>query len=1381
MPVVPGTKVSAAFFTFGSTPPPKPSDPMEYPPIYYGSGEGTLPMASVNAGNSQSLEVGLGGVNRAFASALGTGPGGAGQKNVNSGSDNYQTRHNKLLANAGSGATASESYSMDDPCAFSFVQASLVNRKSGWYEGVCFVDVFSGKLCPAGNALNAAMIYAAPPYGDNYASDADFLAAIQATAVNIIRAIAGYNAIAKKQNLPLIQALRNTLFSSALYNRSKANVDPDKIARAIFAGFQSELQAQDAGLLELQFPVGRGAQGRLFGPVEDDLTQAGQGAAVNRGRAPMAGMMPGGKGSKSAREEHDDDGDGVEMRSAADQRGSDTALGQVIVDAKSGQSGQKEITNENAQFKAATAGGAPLGNYDVLPANPNKPVNAAKNDYEQTGDLLDGPSQPVQGAGQAVQSDDDVVMTHRTGESRNDQEASESSSENDQQGYSTCCKVVTGIAIAGTLGSVAGTLVWAFAFGGATKNADSGMGTTTPGAGKLKTDDQTATANDLDATVDVDLPSLNGLMMIDNITFSAPMFTPPPAKGAGGSWSMTPSIHALFTPDDGEVGAFSSISVQYVLEATIQGSKVKSDAKMLTVNFNPSAAVDINATATDRKSTLPIDVSSAYKNFAGTIQLKTTTGGTWINDPTNNKIVDYTPDSTPQGTTATAQYVRVTTWGAPSTNFATITVTLPAAVNPQQPTGTAEFLANDTTTQGDWLHVYGADGYLIAGDQNSNPAYVTPALSTQAVSSLSSTKAAVALVKASDPTKTVAAAWSGTSPITIDLACNDTTTVHQAALYFADYDPKAAGQVVEVVDANGTRLATQTLPATLTGGLYLVCNISGHVRVQISNAAGNAVLSGVFFGGPVVSATFVKSDSKTQGTWQGVYGADGYTIAGDTTKNPSYVSPSIDTLSSSSPQTPFVQAASTTEVRALQKTSKPTDREAATWYADARGGSDAILIDLPFSGSAVHQVAIYCLDWDNSGIVQTVDVLDASGYVLDTQSLSSFGNGIWLIWKIMGRVRIRIRNSAGDNGTVSGVFFDPAGTTMFASFSAAPVAWDFTVWMTDAPQSVKVDFLKRCQIPAGFRSIELSNGTGDVTVPKQGRWFLESTGSPATVDVVFQPEPGLLLGQGYSMKYRVVDQKGVKSNEATMTVDYSPLALMMPRAGNFLSSADARYGKFAAADVLPGCSAAFGIAKGTVKLMGLKDILQGNPLPQVYLRNDNKSMCVVGEGIWMVDDNGLIVFQSDPTLSTPPTPARFCFTDNKGYQSNVAVVVFDSGLTDAIAQVPPALSRMTDADFWQNYAANVTQAQQDPLPEQFVAITQTLAVITRTLGSVGPEPDFDFDTNFNKWKGGSWADLQTMCAKMVASAVGSTAPRYAARYWQLNLMVRMALKAYPPS
>jgi hypothetical protein len=254
MTAVPGTKVKVAFYTFA---PP-------YPLLYDPTSAVKLVMASINAGESQGLGVGGGGVNKQFSLDLKS----AGQTNISSGKDDYADRHLKLLAKAASTGTAYEAYQTPDPSAFSHVEASQVKQVNGYYEGVCFVDVFSPKLCPAANPLNAAMVYAAPPYGDNYSDETAFLAAVQATAVTIMKAIAGYNAIAPANNQPPIQAVRNTLYSSSIYNMSPPNeVSHDKIARAIFAGFQSELQVEDGGLMELQFPV----SDPLFWAIQDDL------------------------------------------------------------------------------------------------------------------------------------------------------------------------------------------------------------------------------------------------------------------------------------------------------------------------------------------------------------------------------------------------------------------------------------------------------------------------------------------------------------------------------------------------------------------------------------------------------------------------------------------------------------------------------------------------------------------------------------------------------------------------------------------------------------------------------------------------------------------------------------------------------------------------------------------------------------------------------------------------------------------------------------------------------------------------------------------------------------------------------------------------------
>jgi len=172
------------------------------------------------------------------------------------------------------------------------------------------------------------------------------------------------------------------------------------------------------------------------------------------------------------------------------------------------------------------------------------------------------------------------------------------------------------------------------------------------------------------------------------------------------------------------------------------------------------------------------------------------------------------------------------------------------------------------------------------------------------------------------------------------------------------------------------------------------------------------------------TATFVRTDTTTQGTWKGVYGADGYNVIGDTTSYPIYatVLPGSQSLCSSSCWT-----TSTTYVRALQKASSSTDRIAAAWYSVG-----SFTIDINLTDGQTHRVAIYCLDWDSSGRGQTVQVLDvATGAMLDTRALpqtplTTFHNGAYLVWNISGHVKIQVTRTGGANAVVSGLFLDPA-------------------------------------------------------------------------------------------------------------------------------------------------------------------------------------------------------------------------------------------------------------------------------------------------------------------------------------------------------------------
>jgi hypothetical protein len=65
------------------------------------------------------------------------------------------------------------------------------------------------------------------------------------------------------------------------------------------------------------------------------------------------------------------------------------------------------------------------------------------------------------------------------------------------------------------------------------------------------------------------------------------------------------------------------------------------------------------------------------------------------------------------------------------------------------------------------------------------------------------------------------------------------------------------------------------------------------------------------------------------------------------------------------------------------------------------------------------------MDWDQTGRVQTIDVLDANtGALLDRRTMSSFVYGTYLTWTVSGHVQVRVTMTAGSTAVVNGVFFD---------------------------------------------------------------------------------------------------------------------------------------------------------------------------------------------------------------------------------------------------------------------------------------------------------------------------------------------------------------------
>ena len=74
---------------------------------------------------------------------------------------------------------------------------------------------------------------------------------------------------------------------------------------------------------------------------------------------------------------------------------------------------------------------------------------------------------------------------------------------------------------------------------------------------------------------------------------------------------------------------------------------------------------------------------------------------------------------------------------------------------------------------------------------------------------------------------------------------------------------------------------------------------------------------------------------------------------------------------------------------------------ASAWY-----NKPSFSYDVNITDGNTHQVALYALDWDSyQGVeAETIQIVDANNpsNVLDSENLSNYQNGVYLVWNISG-------------------------------------------------------------------------------------------------------------------------------------------------------------------------------------------------------------------------------------------------------------------------------------------------------------------------------------------------------------------------------------------
>jgi hypothetical protein len=180
------------------------------------------------------------------------------------------------------------------------------------------------------------------------------------------------------------------------------------------------------------------------------------------------------------------------------------------------------------------------------------------------------------------------------------------------------------------------------------------------------------------------------------------------------------------------------------------------------------------------------------------------------------------------------------------------------------PAATATAIGRDTTTEGNWIGVYGAQGYEVARSGASDPAYATV--------NWIGTSSTIWAANPSDPralqkvggSGRIAATWWASSSFTVNVNILDGQS-HVITLYLLDWDSVWRSERIQFTDAaTGSVLDTQTV-ASFHGGVYVRWQVSGNLVITVTRTGGaNAVVSGLFFDAASPLTTAVMSSASTQ-------------------------------------------------------------------------------------------------------------------------------------------------------------------------------------------------------------------------------------------------------------------------------------------------------------------------------------------------------------------------------------------------------------------------------------------------------------------------------------------------------------------------------------
>jgi CshA-type fibril repeat protein len=171
-------------------------------------------------------------------------------------------------------------------------------------------------------------------------------------------------------------------------------------------------------------------------------------------------------------------------------------------------------------------------------------------------------------------------------------------------------------------------------------------------------------------------------------------------------------------------------------------------------------------------------------------------------------------------------------------------------------------------------------------------------------------------------------------------------------------------------------------------------------------------------------------------------------------------------------------------------------------------------------------------------------------------------------------------------------------------------------------------------------------GTDTLVVQNEGSWSVGDGGI-----IIFTPEAGF-IGEPTDIQYTIALVSGERSNCATVDIRRELLAVD--------DKSTLNVGSVTLINIL---SNDF----GSLNAQSVRLVL---PVPHVAgstLSNDGKVLTVPSEGVWSVNDLGIVSFTAEEGFTSAPTPIKYIVENNNGLLSNVANIILTEGGVSVVA------------------------------------------------------------------------------------------------------------------